>query len=227
MSPHRLFLLSPAHCGGKRASFLLNENASFDLARRIREPGGAALGEVFSFLSGLYFRGKVAYSDRFAVPPPNVAGSHVITTNRGLVPTHTIITIDDLRAMGCGDIDSGEATYREPLERDVRRLRDAAGDDCDFVLLGSVATGKYVDILLDILGPRLLFPIDFVGRGDMSRGGLMLRRVEEGLELEYAPVSSTVRCGRRPARLLPCRGQKSEVRGQTSEIKHRPLTSDL
>ena len=202
MPPRRVFILSPAHCGGKRASFLLNDDARFDLAKRIREPGGVPLGEVFSFLSGLYFRGKVAYSKRFANPPRDVSGSYVITTNRGLVPTDTRIRVSDLREMGCGDINAMDLRYREPLERDLRTLRERA-PDCDYVLLGSVASPKYVDILVDILGARLLFPIDFVGRGDMSRGGLMLRCVEEGRELAYSPVSGAERRGARPPKLAP------------------------
>ncbi len=52
------------------------------------------------------------------------------------------------------------------------------------MLLGSVATGKYVDPLTEALGDRLRFPGDFVGRGDMSRGGLLLRCVREGRELD-------------------------------------------
>src|SRR5690348_10294596 len=113
MPPRRVFILSPAHCGGKRASFLLNDDAKFDLARRIREPGGVELGEAFSFLSGLYFRGKVAYSKRFANPPAGVDGAYVITTNRGLVPVQTKIRVDDLREMGCGDINVMDVRYRE------------------------------------------------------------------------------------------------------------------
>jgi hypothetical protein len=198
MATSRIFLLSPAHCGGKRAGFLLNDAATFDLAQRVRQPGGVALGEVFTFLSGLYFRGKIAYSEKFAKPRSGSEGSFVITTNRGLVPPQTLITLSELRELGCGEINSRDLRYREPLERDLKKLADAADE---FVLLGSVASGKYVDVLLDILGPRLLFPIDFVGRGDMSRGGLMLRCVRESHELSYAPVSGTVRHGSRPPRL--------------------------
>jgi hypothetical protein len=71
------------------------------------------------------------------------------------------------------------------------------------VLLGSIASGKYVDLLVSVLGPRLFFPADFVGRGDMSRGGLMLRSVAEGRELDYVPLQGAVRHGSRPARLPP------------------------
>ena len=34
--------------------------------------GGAPIGEVFSFLSSLYFRGKLTYAQRFAAPPTGV-----------------------------------------------------------------------------------------------------------------------------------------------------------
>src|SRR5438270_1706544 len=66
----RIFLLSPASCGGKRAALLFNERAEFTVARRIRSEEGAPLGEVFSFLSGLYFRGKLNYARAFENPPP-------------------------------------------------------------------------------------------------------------------------------------------------------------
>jgi hypothetical protein len=204
--PRRVFLLSPAHCGGKRASYLFNDNATFDLARRIRAPGGAPLGDVFSFVSGLYFRGKVAYAHAFGRPPAGVSGALVITTNRGLLPADSAVTLADLRDMGYVDIGAGEQRYRRPLARDVKALAETDAG-CEFVLLGSVATGKYVDVLLETLGERLLFPKDFVGRGDMSRGGLMLRRADEGRELTYVPVTGAVRRGTRPPRLEPRRSR--------------------
>ena len=199
--PHRVFLLSPAHCGGKRASFLFNQNAKFDLAVRVRRPGGVPLGEVFGFVSGLYFRGKLAYAGAFGRPPQGVSGSLVITTNRGLLPAETTVDLQDLRAMGSVDIAEDELRYRRPLARDAQALAGLAS--CEFVLLGSVATAKYVDVLLEALGERLLFPREFVGRGDMSRGGLMLRCVEERRELEYVPVAGAVRHGARPPKLTP------------------------
>ena len=202
MPPARVFLLSPAHCGGVRAGYVLNDAATFELALKVRTPRGATIAEVFSFLSGLYFRGKVAYAAAFAAPPPGVAGSLVITTNRGLVPANTLISIDDLRDMGGVDIESDDPRYRRPLERDARALAARANVD-QVVLLGSVATGKYVDVLLEALGDRLCFPSEFVGRGDMSRGGLMLRCVQEGKELTYVPVAGAVRHGKRPPKLAP------------------------
>ncbi len=180
---------------------MLNDGATFDLATRIRTKRGVPLGDVFSFLSGLYFRGKLAYAQRFANPPPRLGeGAWVITTNRGLVPAEKRITIDGLRAMGCGDIHLEDKNYTEPLERDLLRLKQRCGD-CQFILLGSVATGKYVDLLLKHLGQRLLFPLTFIGRGDMSRGGLMLRHARSGIELDYAPVHGAIRNGKRPPKL--------------------------
>src|SRR4026207_1669321 len=88
---NRIFLLSPAHCGGRRAQMLINEAAQFELAERLRAKS-ASLGEIFTFLSGLYFRGKLAYSLAFARPPEGWPGAFVITTNRGLLPPDTVLT---------------------------------------------------------------------------------------------------------------------------------------
>ena len=198
MPPFRVFLLSPAHCGGKRAEILLNQRASFPLAVRLRS-AGVTLGEAFSFLSGLYFRGKLTYADRFARPPGGCTGVQVITTDRGLMSTGTEISNEDLRRFAEIDISLDEPEYRRPLERDARVL--ASAGDAEVVLLGSVATGKYVDILLEGLGNRLLFPADFVGRGDMSRGALLLQAARNGMELEYEPVAGAVRRGRRAPRI--------------------------
>jgi hypothetical protein len=190
MPPLRIFLLSPAHCGGKRAELLLNPRAAFPLAARLRSDSGATLGETFSFLSGLYFRGKLAYADLFARPPAGEPGAQVITTDRGLLPADTIIGIRDLREFGTVDIRADHPQYRAPLERDVDRLGRLG--NVEVVLLGSIATGKYVDVLTEIMGTRLLFPAEFVGRGDMSRGALMLRAVREGAELTYQTVAGAV-----------------------------------
>jgi hypothetical protein len=199
MPPLRIFLLSPAHCGGKRAELLLNPRAAFPLAARLRSDSGATLGESFSFLSGLYFRGKLAYADRFARPPAGEPGLQVITTDRGLLPADTIIGIHDLREFGTVDIRADHLRYRAPLERDVDRLRRLG--NVEVVLLGSIATGKYVDVLMQIMGTRLLFPAEFVGRGDMSRGALMLQAVREGTELTYQTVAGAVRRGIRARRV--------------------------
>ena len=189
-SPSRVFLLSPAHAGGKRAALLLREEATFPLAVRLRGAEGITLGEAFSFLSGLYFRGKLAYAARFARPPATVAGAQVITADRGLVAAETPVRAAELRAFGAVDIQPNDPRYRTPLVRDVARLAEHPG--LELVLLGSVATGKYVDVLLDVVGERLLFPTDFASRGDMSRGALLLRSAREGRELSYEPVAGAL-----------------------------------
>lgn len=186
----RTFLLSPAHCGGKRAALLLRDAAHFPLAVRLRSSAGIPLGEAFSFLSGLYFRGKLAYASRFARPPAGATGVEVITANRGLVAAATRVGREDLRAFGTVDIRTTDPRYREPLVRDVARL--AEDPAVELVLLGSVATGKYLDVLLDVVGERLLFPTEFAGRGDMSRGALLLRAAREGRELAYEPVAGAL-----------------------------------
>src|SRR5205823_6058496 len=91
--------------------------------------------------------------------------------------------------------------FREALRRDARRIHAAVDASRRIVLLGSIATGKYVDVLGEIFDQRLQFPADFVGRGDMSRGGLLLRSVASGEELAYVPVLGAVRHGKRPPRL--------------------------
>ncbi|MFL5530745.1 MAG: hypothetical protein ACJ8BC_02045 [Gemmatimonadales bacterium] len=198
MTARRIFLLSPAHCGGKRAAILLNEQAAFPLAQRLRS-AGISLGEAFSFLSGLYFRGKLTYAAHFARAPQGQTGVHVITTDRGLLPPETQIGARDLREFGTIDIRADRPEYLTPLRRDLCRLGELG--DLEVVLLGSVATGKYVDVLLEMLGERLLFPVEFVGRGDMSRGALLLRAAEAGRELTYQPVAGAVRRGPRPPKL--------------------------
>ena len=91
MEQRQIFLLSPASCGGKRAALLFNDRAEFDIARRVREGTGAPLGEVFSFLSGLYFRGKITYARAFQnAPPPARAGdSDHYSNGRTLLARHS------------------------------------------------------------------------------------------------------------------------------------------
>lgn len=204
----RIFLLSPASCTGKRAGVLMREGAPFELARRFRN-GGAPLGEVFSFLSGLYFRGKLEYAAAFARPPARVAGIHVITPSRGLVGPDTTLGLPDLREFADVDINNDNPAYRTPLDRTARALAAAIPESTTIVLLGSIATGKYTDGLGAVFGERLQFPEEFAGRGDMSRGGLMLRCVDEARELRYVPIAGAVRRGPRPPRLSPRRGRST------------------
>jgi hypothetical protein len=196
---HRIFILSPAKTSGKRASMLMNDRAEFELAKRLRTPIGASLGEVFSFLSGLYFRGKLSYSKHFARPPKETDAQYVITSDVGLMQADEAISLSRLKAFGDVEIDPGEPRYTEPLLASVNALKRCLPPYCEVVLLGSIATNKYTDILVRHFGERLLFPREFIGRGDMSRGGLLLRAVKADAELEYVSlVSVSSRRGQRP-----------------------------
>jgi hypothetical protein len=200
----RIFILSPARTTGKRAELLFSDRASFDLARQIRTEPGVPIGEVFAFLSGLYFRGKLAYASHFAKPPAGLAGCYVITSDAGLMPCDEPVTLDRLRQFAESPIDPAQARYRRPLEVAAHGICSQLSKKAQVVLLGSIATGKYVDILHDSFGDRLWFPKDFIGRGDMSRGGLMLRAVAANAELDYITLAAAEpRTGKRPPKLGP------------------------
>lgn len=193
-----IFLLSPAFCGGRRATFLMRPASPLPLARRLAE-GTLTLGEAFAFMSGLYFRGKLTYATRFG-------RVLVITPTRGLLSPEMPVTADLLREFAAVDVDKDDARYRRPLDRSLKALKRDLPDGCRVVLLGSIATGKYVDALQAALGAQLHFPPAFVGRGDMSRGGLLLRSADAGCELEYRVLAPDVtRHGARPPKLAPVR----------------------
>ena len=104
----RIFLLSPAYAGGRRAQMILGKNAQIDLAKRLRSKRGASIAEVFTFLSGLYFRGKIAYASAFARCMNGTSGVFVITPTRGLVDAHARIRLNHLREFAETDIDENE-----------------------------------------------------------------------------------------------------------------------
>lgn len=212
-SDSRVFLLSPAFCRGRRAAILLKPGSALPIARELAE-GTLPLGKAFAFLSGLYFRGKLTYAERFGRPTTEWQSTTlVITPTRGLQRPSVPVSVGLLHEFAAGDVDAGLAGYRGPLERDAHHLARMLNPATPIVLLGSVATGKYVDVLQPILGERLRYPTAFVGRGDMSRGGLLLRHAASGEELEYGPLQVGVRPrGQRPPRLEPLR--KREVRSE-------------
>src|SRR3954467_3230266 len=202
--PPRIFLLSPARLDGKRAHLLFHPVTMFPVARALHSAAGASIGEIFTFLSGLYFRGKLAYADAFARPPQGLnSGVFVITPNRGLLDPSLRLTLDDLANLAKTDIHAGEEDFRKPLRPDATVLAQALGPLSQPVLLGSIATPKYVDVLLSAFSQELLFPAEFVGRGDMSRGGLLLRAVDARQELGYVPVRGATLRGPRPPKLPP------------------------
>jgi hypothetical protein len=182
---HHVFLLSPANCSGKRAGYLLSGSSASPLAERLRSSAGAPIGEVFAFMSALYFRGKLAYASAFASPPQGWDGVQVIVPGRGLRPASEHIDITQLREIAGVAVDLEDGRYTKPLRRDAARLARQLDESDVVVLLGSVATPKYLAPLRDVLGPRLHYPEAFVGLGDMSRGSLMLRCAAEGHELPY------------------------------------------
>ena len=193
----RIFLLSPANASGVNGQRLLGASGESDLALRLRR-SGAPLGEVYRFISRLYFRGKLDYAEKFQNPPRGIAGVQIIT-GAGLMLPETVVTLSDLRRISSTAIDAKNSHYRLPLDSDLLRLREVVGNETDVILLGSVATYKYITPITEVFRERLLFPKDFLGRGDMSRGSMLLRCCTRGLELEYLPVETIKRSARKSA----------------------------
>jgi hypothetical protein len=190
--PARIFLLSPANVSGIRGQRLLSPTGESDLALRLRD-SGVSLGEVYRFISSLYFRGKLDYAHRFQNPPRGIAGVQIITGD-GLMLPETIITVSELRRISANSIDEKNSDYRRRLDSDLRCLRERVSDDTEIILLGSVATSKYITPIREVFGERLLFPREFLGIGDMSRGSMLLRCCAQGAELEYRPVEPILSC---------------------------------
>jgi hypothetical protein len=201
--PPTLFLLSPARCSTERAVRLIDGRGTSEIAQQLCSPAGAPLGEVFAFLSSLYFRGKLAYARSFVRPAHEPVGVFVITPGEGLRVESEPITAARMRAFGQVEVHHANDRFAAPLLRDARVLAARTSDDTRFVLLGSIASAKYVAPLQQALGPRLVFPAEFVGRGDMSRGGLLLRATQDNHELDYVPVLGATLHGPRPPRLAP------------------------
>jgi hypothetical protein len=192
----QVFLLSPAHLKGARAQRLRGTGSRSELSVRLRT-SGATIADVFCFASPLYFRGKLAYARTFGAPPLGLEQCYVITSARGLLPPDTRIdlaSLDDLASGGA--VDPDDDRYRIPLERDAVVLQAKLGDAAPVILLGSIATPKYAGPLLGVFGARLLFPSDFAGRGNLSRGSLLMRCVREGRELDYVSVAGLPRASK-------------------------------
>jgi hypothetical protein len=196
-----VFILSPANTSGERVKLLTNPHAKFALAQQLRAPEGAPLVDVFTFLSSLYFRGKLAYARRFAAPEAGLPGLFVIVPGQGLRLETQRLTRAQLEATAQVPVSAENSAFASPLRRDAAQLAALTSATCRIVLLGSIATRKYADPLLDVLGDRLVFPREFVGRGDMSRGALLLRCAREGTELDYLSLARAPRRGRRATRI--------------------------
>lgn len=185
--PHKIFLLSPANLSGLRAKQLASPRAKFGTALRYQSAEGVPIADAFKFMSALYFRGKIAYARHFADPPDGVL---IITSGYGLVPPDWPLNEERMKRMKRIDVDVASRAYTKPLREHAKQLASMLSPDAQVVLLGSVATGKYVDVLKPILGPWLRFPKLFAGLGDMARGGLMLRAVRMDKELEYTTLDA-------------------------------------
>jgi hypothetical protein len=185
--PPKIFLVSPANLNGLRAKQLASPRARFDAAVRYRSPEGVPIADAFAFMSALYFRGKIAYARHFADPPDGVL---IITSGYGLVPPDWRLNEERMQRMMKIDVDVSARNYTKPLREHANQLASMLSADAQVILLGSVATGKYVDVLKPILGPWLRFPRVFAGLGDMARGGLMLRAVRADKELEYTTLDA-------------------------------------
>jgi hypothetical protein len=181
-----VFLLSPANLSGLRAKQLMSPRAQFESARLYRSPEGVPIALAFAFMSALYFRGKIAYALHFG----GLENTYVIAPGFGLVPPDWRITEERMEVLRKTPVDISKRNYRKPLEREAKALAARIGEDDKVVLLGSVASGKYVDIIWPIFGDRLMFPAIFAGLGDMSRGGLLLRAARADRELEYTSLSA-------------------------------------
>lgn len=184
-----IFLLSPANLSGRRGAMLFNSTAQFQLARELRSPEGAALGELFSFVSGLYFRGKLAYARAFGQAPPGQSSTYVISAGGGLCTPEERLSLARLQGWAKVSIHHDNPHFTAPLIRHANALREQSVPGTRFVLLGSVASNKYLAPLRAAFDADLLFPSQFTGLGDMSRGALLHRAVRERRELAYAPVA--------------------------------------
>jgi hypothetical protein len=184
--PSKVFLLSPANLSGERARQLASPRAKFEAAQMYQSAEGVPIALAFAFMSSLYFRGKIAYALQFA----ETENIFVIAPGFGLVPPDWRITPERLKVLAKTEVDVRKRNYRKPLERDALRLAKKLDRESHVVLLGSVASGKYVDILQPIFGDRLLFPAIFAGLGDMSRGGLLLRAARANRELDYTSLAA-------------------------------------
>jgi hypothetical protein len=136
---------------------------------------------VFNFVSGLYFRGLT--TRRLRKPSTTLASS----PRRQAWAHGTAVRLDDLARYAAVSIGVGESAIA-CRSSGCRRLARGLSPGDEVVLLGSIATPKYLAILEPIFGDRLRVPRDFIGRGDMSRGTLLLRAVRAASELEYIPA---------------------------------------
>ena len=200
VSSGRIFLLSLRRPAAGVIPFFC-ENRQISIWQEGSGRAPPRLAKSTPFISGLYFRGKMAYAEAFRAAPPGLPSALVIVPGAGLIRPETLVDTSQLRAIAEVPVAEGNPIYRGALLEAAKLLDQHSEGACSYVLLGSIASGKYTGPLLEIFGERLVFPADFVGRGDMSRGGLMLRRAVSRIELPYMRVQGALLHGVRPPRL--------------------------
>lgn len=150
------------------------------------------LGEAFSRISALYFWGKLAYARHFGRGRPHLEAVQIITPSRGLMAANAPVTAQLLDEFADTAIGAAEARYRDALTESLVRLTEEAGEAAEFVFLGSLATPKYTSLLIEQLGAAVLTPASFVGMGNMRRGSVLLRSVDEELPLRLVSLREAV-----------------------------------
>ena len=199
----------PTAAAGARQQ-VLSPQAAF-AARRgsCARAQGAPLGDVFTFVSGLYFRGKLAYARRFASPPePRIRrrlGRARHHAERRAPQPETPVTrrrAARLRRRRRRSRPTRATGGRSSGAR-ARWLREI-GADCEVVLLGSIASPKYVDVLLDDLRRAPAVPDRFrrPRRHEPRRPAAAQARARASSST-YAPMAGAVRHGARPPKLPP------------------------
>jgi len=185
-----ILLLSPANVSGTRARQMISPRAMSAAGLAYRSPGGVTIANAFTFMSALYFRGKHAYARAFATEDPRIGTTaFVIAPGFGLVPLDWRLDQERMKKLARTKIDVRSRSYTMSLQKSCRELEARLAPDDTVVLLGSVASGKYVDVLEPVFGGRLRFPRIFAGMGDMKRGSVMLKAAASGVALEYVDLS--------------------------------------
>ena len=146
--PSRVFLLSPANCGGLRARMMLSPTAQFDAgaAAAERRRRAARRGLQLRQRPVLPRQARVRAAVRAAAGSRRpVVGRRRARHHAERGPARRRHGASRSRRSGhsrTGDIDLRNAAYRVPLEQSATALRDAIGPDCEVVLLGSIASGS-------------------------------------------------------------------------------------
>ena len=174
--------------------------AQFALAVALRSEDGAPLGDLFSFVSGLYFRGKLTYARRFAQPPdpsnPIVGGGiHVITPTAGLRSPDTLVTQSAVRAFARVDVDADNVAL-SPAARDQRPC--AAGGDRARVRRRAARQRRVAEVR-------------HRARHDLRRAAEVPDRVRRPRRHVARRAAAASRARRRRARLRPGRTARSST----------------